>query len=199
MARELQNRVLDLIEEVTRSDVRREVAPAWLMRPGVSECGSAWPLVCAIYRDLTGGAELPDVMPLRERRSIDAVHTNDSGVSRIIEVDEAQHFTPPRASTLVHYPSDVRTAFDRRVWTERSAGATKLRGGGFGRPTPPLFPEPGGRHLQRAFRDSLADLLPAQHGWSPTLRVADFEVKEWLHDPDAAARMERLLEAKGFS
>jgi hypothetical protein len=41
------------------------------------------------------------------------------------------------------------------------------------RPCPPLFPDAGGRHLQRAFRDALADLVPLEHGWLPTLRIAD--------------------------
>ncbi|WP_090969580.1 hypothetical protein [Nocardioides exalbidus] len=198
MARELQNRVVDLIEEVTGTTLEREVAPTWLMRPGAAECGAVWPVIRAIYSDLTDGAVLPDVMPARERRSIDGVLTADDGASRIVEIDEAPHFTPPRARTFAHYPSATRTAFEQSAWAEGSSRGTRMRGGGFGRPTPPLFPEAGGRHLQRAFRDSLADLLPSEHGWLPTLRVGDFEVKEWLFDPDAEARMAQLLETKGI-
>ena len=135
-------------------------------------------------------------MPSRERRSIDAVLTDADGGIRIVEVDEVQHFTPPRARALAHYPPGTGTAFDREEWQRRSAASTKLRGGGFARPCPPLFPDPGGRHLQRAFRDSLADLLPAEHSWRPTLRIGDFEVKDWLHAPDASERMAVLLRNK---
>jgi hypothetical protein len=60
-------------------------------------------------------------------------------------------------------------------------------------PKPPLFPLEDGRHRQRAYRDALADLLPAVHGWLPTLRIADFEVAEWIYRPGARRRMEQLL------
>ena len=35
----------------------------------------------------------------------------------------------------------------------------------------------GVRHRQRAFRDALADLLPALHGFGPTIRIGHFEVE----------------------
>lgn len=198
MAKQLQNRVLALIEQTLATALTREVSPAWLNRPGRLECGATWDTVQSLYTDLTGQV-LPDVMPPRERRSIDAVLTGADGVLRIVEVDEVQHFTPPRARTLALYPTDSATAFDEDTWASRSAAATKLRGGGWGRPCPPLFPKPGGRHLQRAFRDALADLLPRHHGWAPTLRIGDFEVQDWLHADDAADRMSALLSAKGIA
>jgi hypothetical protein len=39
----------------------------------------------------------------------------------------------------------------------------------------------------------VADLLPAVHGWLPTLRIADFEVKAWIHERSASARLADLL------
>jgi hypothetical protein len=197
LARELQDQVLQLIELVTGDPMKREVSPPWLMRPGRLELGEQWLVVSAIYRDLTG-ATLPDEMPVRERRSIDAVMIGSDKRQRIVEVDEVQHFTPPRAQTLALYQLDTETAFDRREWFERSAAVTRLRGGGFGRACPPLFPELGGRHLQRAFRDALADLLPQIHGWAPTLRIADFEVKGWIYAANASSRMADLLTSKGI-
>jgi hypothetical protein len=197
MARELQNRVLGLVELVTGTAMEREVSPSWLMRPGQEEAVELWSLVSAIFTDLTGTV-LPDEMPLRERRSIDAMMIGSDSRPRIVEVDEVQHFTPPRAQTLALYPSDTVTAFDRAEWCRRSAAVTKLRGGGFGRACPPLFPNLGGRHLQRAFRDALADLLPQLYGWAPTLRIADFEVKVWMHEADAPSQMAALLASKGL-
>lgn len=196
MAREVQNRVLDLIDEVLDTSMVREVCPSWLRRPGRAESRDLWPTLQAIFTDLTGDV-LPDEMPPRERRSIDGVLTDANGAPRIVEVDEVQHFTPPRARTFALYPNQVVTAFDRDTWANRSRATGKLRGGGFGRPCPPLFPDPGGRHLQRAYRDAVADLLPGQHGWGPTLRVGDFEVAAWLHDEDASDRMRVLLHDKG--
>jgi hypothetical protein len=56
-----------------------------------------------------------------------------------------------------------------------------------------LFPHEDGRHRQRTYRDALADLLPAVRCWLPTLRIADFEVVEWIYGPGAQRRMEQLL------
>ena len=197
MPRQLQRRVLELVETAFDTTLQHETCPDWLKRPGRDDCGPLWPTVQAIYTGLTG-QELPDVMPPRERRSLDAVLTHRDGTRRVVEVDEAQHFTPARARTLALYPRDTATAFDRAVWAQRAASTIRLPGGGFSRPCPPLFPGPGGRHLQRAFRDALADLLPALHGWAPTLRLADFEVLDWLHADNATQQMEDLLAAKGI-
>lgn len=87
-------------------------------------------------------------------------------------------------------------AFPAQVWVGRSNEKTKLEGGGFGRPKPPLFPGDGGRHRQRAFRDALCDILPPDHGFLPTLRIADFEVAVWLRAPDARERMTQLVDER---
>jgi hypothetical protein len=169
-------------------------AAPWLMRPGRHECGPRWDLVRSIYAGLAK-LELPDNMPPRERRRIDAVIEEPGEAPRLFEFDESQHFNAHRAMTLRAYGPDVETAFPHELWLHVSAEVTKKLSttGNWGGPKRPLFPEPGGRHLQRAFRDALADLLPAIHGWAPTLRIADFEVEGWIYEPDAAARMSRLL------
>lgn len=59
MAKEEQNRVLDLIEQVTGTILQRESCPRWLLRPGRIECGQDWESVQGIYRTLTG-LLLPD-------------------------------------------------------------------------------------------------------------------------------------------
>lgn len=169
--------------------------PDWLMRPGRIECGDRWPLIVAIYRDLTG-RELPEVAPRRERRKVDAVLVGCGRSSRILEIDEVQHFNVYRAMTLRRYANVVPLAFDAAAWIERSQAKRKLEGGRFGCPKPPLFPEVDGRHRQRAFRDSLCDILPTVHGFAPTLRVADFEVKGWIGTSGARRRLAMLLEHK---
>lgn len=47
--------------------------------------------------------------------------------------------------------------------------------------------------IASAYRDALADLLPAVHGWLPTLRIADFEAKVWIYERGARASMADLL------
>lgn len=41
---------------------------------------------------------------------------------------------------LRRYKDDIPLAFDADLWIARSDAKTKLEGGGFGRPKPPLFP-----------------------------------------------------------
>lgn len=190
MAGELQAAVVQLVARILGAKLIE--TPPWLLRPAASECGQRWESVCAIYRELTG-LELPDAMPPRETRRVDAVLDIGDGAPRILEVDETQHFNRYRALTLRHYPADARVAFPIERWIEQSEKKTRLEGGGFGKPRPPLFPAEYGRHAQRAYRDMLADLLPPEHGFQPTLRIGDFEVSAWIYTEEADARMGELL------
>ena len=101
-----------------------------------------------------------------------------------------------RAVTLRSYDSDTTVAFDVQACIRRCEAGRRLRGGGFGRPKPPLFPDEGGRHQQRAFRDLLADVLPPTYGWSPTLRIAGDEVAGWLNGGGAVERLGTLVDEK---
>jgi hypothetical protein len=190
VARELERQVVALVQELLDAEILP--TPLWLIRPGREECGKQWPLVQRIYHDLSG-ATLPDVMRPVERRQVDAVLLVTGEQPRILEVDETQHFNEYRAITLRRYIDEIPLAFPAEVWRQRSYKKRKLEGGGFGAPKPPLFPGAGGRHRQRAFRDALCDILSPEHGWLPTLRIADFEVRDWINDSDARRRMSELL------
>ncbi len=186
---EPQGTVTTLVARILKAEF--DQTPTWLMRPSENDCGQHWSLVCSIYSGLTG-LQLPEIMPPRERRQVDAVLRVD-GKLRILEVDETQHFNTYRAATLRNYPPHAKVAFPIRRWIEQCEKKTRLEGGGFGKPKPPLFPAEHGRHMQRAFRDMLADLLPSAHGFEPTLRIADFEVSGWLYSDDAEERMRQML------
>lgn len=165
--------------------------PNWLVRPGKQECGQRWPLVKEVYHRLTS-LELPEVMRPVERRTVDGVFETPLG-GMIFELDESQHFNPFRATTLRCYPDDLQLAFDLHDWILRCNRKTRLEGGGFAKPKPPLFPGTNGRHKQRAFRDALSDLVPGLHGFMPTLRLGDFEVAAWTDRANAQDRMVALL------
>lgn len=193
MAGELQAAVVPLVARMLGAELI--ATPGWLLRPGLVECGAAWETLCGIYSELTG-LELPETMPARETRRVDAVLDTADGASRILEVDETQHFNRYRALTLRLYPSSARVAFPIERWIEQSEKKMRLEGGGFGKPKPPLFPAEYGRHQQRAFRDALADLLPLEHGWEPTLRIADFELLPWIYGGGTEERMRALLDER---
>lgn len=197
MPRELEYRTLEVLERAMRRTVYRGPTPDWLVRPGRREIRSRWRLIRAIYRKLSDGLELPDEMPLRERRAIDGIVGGRGMRWRIVEIDESQHFTPFRAITVAAYPDHEALGFPRWVWHDESRRGRMSSGGGWAAPKPPLFPMAGGRHRQRAFRDALADLLPAEHGWDPTVRIAHFEVEPWIwYERGAPARLQRLIEER---
>ncbi len=164
------------------------------MRPGRIECGSYWPLIQEIYRELTG-CTLPDAMPSNERRMVGGVFQTKGGLF-ILEVDGKLHFNAYRSKTLSLYPENLSVGFSIDLWVEKCNKNTELAGVGFGKPKPPLFAGKHGRHLQRAFRDSLTDILPSEYGFLPTLRIADFEVSDWIHGSEVKDRMENLVETR---
>jgi hypothetical protein len=190
MAGELQAAVVPLVARILSAELVG--TPPWLLRPGPIECGGQWQTVCSVYSELTA-LDLPEAMPPRETRRVDAVLDAGDDAPRILEVDETQHFNRYRALTLGRYPAEVQVAFPIERWIEQSEKKTRLEGGGFGKPKPPLFPAEYGRHAQRAFRDMLADLLPLEHGWKPTLRIGDFEVLPWIYTSEAETGMRELL------
>jgi hypothetical protein len=189
-----------ILEQATVRELQKALGcefgstPSWLLRPGLAECGVRWSLVCDIYLALTG-LQLPEKMPPRETRRVDAVIELPGQPPRIFEFDESQHFNSYRATTLGLYPEEVESAFPRQTWLLACDESTRKLSttGGWGKAKPPLFPEPGGRHVQRAFRDALADLLPGVHGWAPTLRLADFEVEDWIQGSDAQPKLGAVL------
>jgi hypothetical protein len=194
VARELERRVVTLTVAVLNARILP--TPPWLLRPGRAECQARWPLIRDIYHDLEPALELPEVMRAVERRELDAViETADAGPC-VLEVDETQHFNRFRAATLRHYARTIPLAFDAEEWIARCEQKIRLEGGGFGKPKPPLFPGEHGRHRQRAFRDALADIIPLEHGYAPTLRIGDFEVAAWAFGADAEERMRNLLREK---
>ncbi|RJS46461.1 DUF7255 family protein [Nocardioides cavernaquae] len=93
----------------------------------------------------------------------------ESGV--FVEVDEHQHFTSHRLTTLSLYPSGVELGFDldeyKALCHEWAARADRFRASkaaiGFG---------PGGRVRQRAYNDALRDLATSAMGHPPVIRVA---------------------------
>ncbi|MBP5905799.1 hypothetical protein F3K40_08445 [Streptomyces sp. LBUM 1478] len=191
-----QERVARCLLVAVDAQVEFECCPAWLIRPGRAECAGMWHAASEIYGELTG-LVLPEHAPPRERRRLDAVLTYPDGGRQILEVDERQHFTAARAVTLEHYPPDVALGFPVAGWLARSRQrAGHEPGGGFAAPRPPLFPGAGGRHRQRAFRDTLADLLPSEHGWLPTIRISDTEVVT-AADADAKGSLKALLAERG--
>jgi hypothetical protein len=77
----------------------------------------------------------------------------------IAEFDESQHFTRQRLITLSFYPEDLKLGFPLQRWRElcrRIAAVDDV---------------PVDRDERRAWYDALRDLVPAIHGFKPTIRL----------------------------
>ena len=96
----------------------------------------------------------------------------------VIEYDERQHFTMQRAKSLELYPPDLALGFDRQEWLTACSTI---------RATDPMPPY---RDEQRAFYDSLRDILAARNGVGLIrLRYGTFD---WT-GPGAEAQLCNLL------
>lgn len=99
----------------------------------------------------------------------------------IVEIDEVQHFTSDRLTTLRMYPANAPLRFDLALYmsmcewwhtsADRYRAAKQTR----------EFPRPGGRRAQRAYFDACRDLLAPVFDCGAVIRIAAPEC-----DPDVA-------------
>lgn len=122
---------------------------------------------CTIYVALDGSVD--ELAAARTTRLTgDFLH---AATGTLIEVDEHQHFTSARLTTLKRYPADAQVGFDLgryaalcREWRPKADRAFAHRAApGFG---------PGGRQRQRAYYDALRDLAAPAMGHPPLVRIA---------------------------
>ncbi len=98
----------------------------------------------------------------------------------ILEFDERQHFTRPRAIALDLYPAGFRLGFSTREW-RRLCDALNAQD-----------PDPPDRDERRAWYDCLRDLLPAVHGLGPTVRLYEGALRWCELRPDSPADVRRF-------
>lgn len=98
-----------------------------------------------------------------------------------IEYDERQHFTPLRATALRAYPSKIKLGFDKERWIQLSE---EIRAGD----NSPIY-----RDEQRAFYDSVRDILAPRMGLKPVVRIFEEDVK-WESDQSTSTNANCILE-----
>ncbi len=131
-----------------------------------NEAASPREALAAIYAALDGDPQELAAAPAT-RLSGDFVH---EPTRTLIEIDEHQHFTSARLTTLRLYPAEVPLGFDReeyivlcRRWKGQADKAFAHRAArGFG---------PRGRQRQRAYYDALRDLATPAMGYPPLVRI----------------------------
>lgn len=89
----------------------------------------------------------------------------------LIEVDEVQHFTTAREAALDLYPSGVPLGFDVREYLALVGQWRAKADAAYAHRTSSDFPQAGGRQAQRAYNDSLRDLLAPTFTGHPVVRI----------------------------
>ena len=101
----------------------------------------------------------------------------------VLEFDESQHFTTPRKLALSSYSDDVSLGFSPTRWIdlcERHNASDN---------NPPY------RDEQRAWYDTLRDLVPMLHNQEPTVRLYARDLAWCTLDPTCTADRRRFSEA----
>lgn len=93
------------------------------------------------------------------RRKLPACDYYIPALNLILEFDESQHFTSPRALTLKNYPKQNKLGYNKREWIERCDKIDRHDN------------DPPHRDETRAWYDTLRDLLPPNFGMKPTVRI----------------------------
>jgi hypothetical protein len=87
----------------------------------------------------------------------------------IVEFDESQHFTAPRALAFSLYPRGIKLGYDRKIWLRRCKELDRHDN------------DPADRDEKRAWYDTLRDILPPAFGMNPTIRILAKE-KIWCEE-----------------
>lgn len=129
---------------------------AWLTDPATYRGTKIQKPLERIVRLLRGHRGFRDFI---RRRTLDPCDFFVPSPGFIVEFDEDQHFTAPRALALDAYPEDVVIGFDRARWRSLCCSLNRHDN------RPPY------RDEQRAWYDALRDLVPVLHGLRPTVRL----------------------------
>jgi len=99
----------------------------------------------------------------------------------VIEFDERQHFTLPRAVSLRTYPKSATLGFDKEKWVrlceEINAGDNS----------------PEYRDEQRAFYDSIRDIMATRIGLKPVIRIYEADVL-WEREGETSPKAKEILQ-----
>jgi len=101
----------------------------------------------------------------------------------IVEFDESQHFTAPRAIALSEYPESFQFGFSKKEWANRCNNLNRRDN------------DPPHRDETRAWYDVLRDIMPSIYGMRPTLRVYSKDIV-WCKEYDEVFKIIENLKKK---
>jgi very-short-patch-repair endonuclease len=102
------------------------------------------------------------------------------GINLVIEFDERQHFTLPRAASLRAYPNNAKLGFDKEKWIrlceDINAGDNS----------------PAYRDEQRAFYDAIRDIMAPRVGLKPVIRIYESDIL-WEREGASSLKAKEIL------
>jgi len=104
----------------------------------------------------------------------------------LVEFDESQHFTAPRNAALSLYPKKIKLGFNKKEWINKCSALNR-------KDNDPKF-----RDEQRAWYDTLRDLLPGVFGMNPTVRVFAKDMVWCNESTESITRMFRIKYFNNF-
>lgn len=140
------------------NDVVKSAAPASIIAA-----------LAKIHEDLGGKAALLAAKRAGSPPTPDLIHVPTGS---IVEVDEVQHFTSARERSLGLYPSCAELGFEMSDYLDLITTWRPKADRAYAHRTSSDFPSPGGRQAQRAYYDSLRDLLAPTFTGHPVVRLA---------------------------
>lgn len=150
-------------------------ASGWPCTPDGLEASPVRPVLTAIHGALVAHRGHAGFVRSRRLPRCDFyVPPGPHGPGFLVEYDEEQHFTAPRALSLAGVPAGHPVAFDLVRWRDLANSMNKHDN------------DPAFRDEQRAWYDVLRDVLPAEHGLGPTSRLLDREIAYCGLDPKNA-------------
>lgn len=126
-------------------------------------------LLADIHRGLGGLDDVLAAKRVGNPPTPDLVHVP---TGCLVEVDEVQHFTTARETTLRQYPRDLRVGFDVDEYFALIAEWRPKADAAYAHRVSSDFPQAGGRQAQRAYNHALRDVLAPTFTGHPVIRVA---------------------------
>ncbi len=190
-----ENRIVNLIEEILGSKAERQKTFDWLLNTHMSvENKQAMDTLDCIFIGLSG-----DKAKLLEKRKrklrVDAYFEKEN---LAIEIDELQHFTEFRLKTLniINTSKDIDIGFNideyKRYCQENYTRAIEKGQPGYRKPKLE-FPFEYGRAYQRAYFDSMRDILFPVYLKKSIIRISELELVLIDSDEDLRKHIEGKL------
>jgi hypothetical protein len=190
-----ENKITGILEEILASKLQAQKKFDWLTNSHLKVKNSDdYRLLENIFITLNGDYEGLSKKRTQRLKS-DAYYEKES---LLIEIDEIQHFTIYRQKSLEiiqNYNIELGYSIEDYINICCKYYTSAIRKGPKGYRDPKKdFPFENGRACQRAYLDSLRDVLSIRHLKKPVLRISEVEISQYNSDEKIKEYLKKKLE-----